>query len=71
MIKALPELYQAQSQMHTQQAQDIPFNQMEVVNAFPAIAAWQGTDTQIGASEKGEDTTGVENGTWSSDVLLV
>jgi hypothetical protein len=26
---------------------------------------------QMGASEEGADTTGVENGTWSSDVLLV
>jgi hypothetical protein len=58
--------------MHAQQAQDVPLNQMEVVNASLAIAARQGTDTQIGASEEGVDTTaGVENGTWSSDVLLV
>jgi hypothetical protein len=71
IIKALPELHQAQSQMHAQQAQDVPLNQMEVVNTFLAIAAWQGTDTQIGAPEEGADTTGVENGTWSSDVLLV
>jgi hypothetical protein len=71
IIKALPKLYQAQSQMHTQQAQDVPLNQMEVVNASPAIAAQQGTDTQIGAPKEGADTTGVENRTWSSDVLLV
>jgi hypothetical protein len=57
--------------MHAKQAQDVPLNQMEVVNASPAIAAQQGTDTQIGASKEGADTTGVENGTWSSDVLLV
>jgi hypothetical protein len=30
--------------MHAQQAQDVPLNQMEVVNASPAIAARQGTD---------------------------
>ncbi len=71
IIKALPELYQAQSQMHAQQAQDVPLNQKEVVNASLAIAAWQGTNTQVGAPEEGVDTTGVENGTWSSDVLLV
>jgi hypothetical protein len=70
IIKALPELYQAQSQMHAQQAQDVPLNQMEVVYASLAIAARQGTDTQIGAPEEGADTTGVENGTWSSDVSL-
>jgi hypothetical protein len=54
--------------MHAQQAQDVPLNQTEVVNASPAIAARQGTDTQIGAPKEGADTTGVENGTWSSDV---
>jgi hypothetical protein len=57
--------------MHAQQAQDVPLNQMEVVNASPAIAAQQCTNTQMGASKEGTDTTGVENGTWSSDVLLV
>jgi hypothetical protein len=57
--------------MHTQQAQDVPLNQMEDVNTSLAIVAWQGTDTQVGASEERGDTTGVENGTWSSDVLLV
>jgi hypothetical protein len=70
-IKALPKLYQAQSQMHAQQAQDVPLNQMEVINASPAIAARQGTDTQVGAPEEGAGTTGVENGTWSSDVSLL
>jgi hypothetical protein len=49
IIKALPKLYRAQSQMHAQQAQDVPLNQMEVVNASLAIAAWQGMDTQVGA----------------------
>ncbi len=71
IIKALPKLYQAQSQMHVQQAQDVPINQMEVVNASPAIVARQGTDMQVGALEERADTTGVENGTWSSDVSLV
>ncbi len=71
IIKALPKLYQVQSQMHAQQAQDVPLNQKEVVNTSPAIAAQQGTDTQVGAPEEGADTTGEENGTWSSDVLLV
>jgi hypothetical protein len=71
IIKALPKLYQAQSQMHAQQAQDVPLNQMEVVNASLVVAAQQGTDTKIGASKEGADTTRVENGSWSSDVLLV
>ncbi len=71
MIKALHELYQAKSQIHAQQAQDVPLYQMEVVNASPAIAAWQGIDTQVGAPKEGADTTGVENGTWSSDASLV
>jgi hypothetical protein len=44
---------------------------MEVVNASPAIVARQGADMQIGASEEGAETNGVENGTWSFDVLLV
>ncbi len=57
--------------MHAQQVQDVPLNQMEVINTSPAIAARQGTDTQVGAPEEGADTTGVENGTWSSDVLLM
>ncbi len=43
---------------------------MEVINASLAIAARQGTDMQ-GAPEEGADITGVENETWSSDVLLV
>jgi hypothetical protein len=71
IIKALPKLYQAQSQMHAQKAQDVPLNQMEVDNTSPATAAQQGTDTQVGAPKEGADTTGVKNGTWSSDVLLV
>jgi hypothetical protein len=71
IIKALPDLYQAQSQMHAQQAQDVLLNQMEVVNAPPAIAAWQGTNMQVRAPKEEADTTGVENGTWSSDVLLI
>jgi hypothetical protein len=57
--------------MHAQQAQEVPLNQMEVVKASPEIAAQQCTNTQKGASKEGVDTTGVENGTWSSDVLLV
>jgi hypothetical protein len=71
IFKALLELYQAQSQMHAQQTQDVPLNQMEVVNTSLAIAAWQGTHMQIGASKEGVDTIGVENRTWSSDVLLL
>jgi hypothetical protein len=45
IIKALPKLYQAQSQMHAQQAQDVPLDQIKIVNASPAIVAWQGTNT--------------------------
>jgi hypothetical protein len=71
IIKALPKLHQALSQMHTQQAQDVPLNQMEVINTSPAIAAQQGTNTQVGAPKEGAGTTGVENRIWSSDVLLV
>ncbi len=71
IIKALPNLYQSQSQMHAQQAQDVLLNQIKVVNISPAIGARQGTDTQVGALEEGADTTGVENGTWSSDVFLL
>ncbi len=37
IIKALPKLHQAQSQMHAQQAQDVPLNQMEVFNASMAM----------------------------------
>jgi hypothetical protein len=57
--------------MHAQQTKDVPLNQKEVVNASPAIAAQQGTYTQVGAPEEVADTTGVENGTWSSYVFLV
>jgi hypothetical protein len=57
--------------MHTQQAQDVLLNQIKVVNVSPAFAARQGTDMQVGAPKEGADTTRVENGTWSSDVLLV
>ncbi len=71
IIKTLPDLYQAQSQMHTQQAQDVLLNQIKLVNVSLAIAARQGTNTQVGAPKEGADTTGVENGTWSSDVWIV
>jgi hypothetical protein len=57
--------------MHAQQTQDVPLNQMEVINTSPTIVARQDTDMQIGAPEKGADTTGVENGIWSSNVLLM
>jgi hypothetical protein len=70
IMKALLNLYQAQSQMYAQQAQDVLLNQIKVINNSPAIVSQQGTNTQVGATEEGVDTTGVENGTWSSDVLL-
>jgi hypothetical protein len=63
ITKALPDLYQAQSQIHTQQARNVPLNQIKVINNSPAIAPWQGTGTQAGAPEEGADTTGVENRT--------
>ncbi len=70
IIKALSGLFQAQSQMHAQQGQDVLLNQREVIKASLTIAAQQGSNTQMGASEEGADITWVENGTWSSDVLL-
>jgi hypothetical protein len=57
--------------MHAQQAQDVPLNQMEVVDASPAIAAQQGTDMQEEATKEGVDTTGLENETWLYDVTLM
>ncbi len=54
----------------TVQGQDVLLNQREVVKASLTIAAQQGTDTQMGATKKGTDITGAENGTWSSDVSL-
>jgi hypothetical protein len=71
IIKALPDLYPAQSQMHAQQAQDVPLNKIKVGNSSPAITPRQGTDMQAGAPKEGADTTGVEYRTWASDVLLV
>jgi hypothetical protein len=56
--------------MHAQQGQDVLLNQREVVEASLTIAAQQGTDMQMGATKKGLDITGAENGTWSSDVSL-
>jgi hypothetical protein len=56
IIKAIPELYQAQSQMQAQQAQDVPLNQLEVNNAILVIVAQQGTNTQMGVSKEGADT---------------
>jgi hypothetical protein len=70
IIKALPGLFQAQSQMHAQQGWEVLFSQGKVVKASLTIAAQQPLDTQMGATEEGADITGVENGTWSSDVLL-
>jgi hypothetical protein len=60
IIKALPNLYQAQSKMHAQLAQDVPLNQIKVVNNSLAIAPRQGTDTQARAPEERADTIGVE-----------
>jgi hypothetical protein len=57
--------------MHAQQAQDVLLNQIKAVNISPAIAARQSTDTQVGAPKEGVDTTGVEDGTWLSDIWLV
>jgi hypothetical protein len=71
IIKTLPNLYQAPSWMHAQQAQDVPLNQIKVVNKSLAIVPQQGTHMQAGAPEERADTIGVENRTWSSDVLLV
>jgi hypothetical protein len=56
--------------MHAQQGQDVLLNQREVVKASPTVAAQLGTNTQMGATKKGADITGAENGTWSSDVSL-
>ncbi len=70
IIKALPKLFQAQSQMHAQQGQDVLLNQMEIINASPTIACQQVTNTQMGTTKKRADITGVGNGTWSSDVSL-
>jgi hypothetical protein len=57
--------------MHAQQAQDVPLNQIKVINDSPAIASRQGTNTQVGAPKERVDITGVEIGNWSSDVSLV
>ncbi len=39
MIKAPPGLFQAQSQMHAQQGQDVLLNEREVIKASPTIVA--------------------------------
>ncbi len=70
IIKALPRLFQEQSQMHAQQGQDVLLNQRDVVEASLTIAAQQGTNTKMGATKEGVDITGAKNGTWSSDVSL-
>jgi hypothetical protein len=56
--------------MHAQQGQDELLNQMEVVNASLTTACQQGTDMQMGTTEKEADITGVGNRTWSSDMSL-
>jgi hypothetical protein len=70
IIKALPGLFSAQSQMHAQQGREVLLSQGKVVKASPKIATQQGSDTQMGATKKGADCTWAVNGTWSSDVLL-
>ncbi len=60
ITKVLPKLYQVQSQMHTQQAQDVLLNQMEVVNASlrldkVPIRKW-------GQPRKGQTPTGWKTG---------
>jgi hypothetical protein len=56
--------------MHAQQGQEVLLSQGKVIKASPTIAAQQGSNTQMGATEEGADITGVVNGTWSSDVSL-
>ncbi len=70
IIKALPGLFQAQSQMHAQQGQEMLFSQGKGVEASPAIAAHQGSDMRMGATKEEADNTGAVNGTWSSDAPL-
>ncbi len=70
IIKAPPGLFQVQSQMHAHQGQEVLLNQRKVAKASPRIIAQQGTNMQMGATKKGADITGVENGSWSSDVSL-
>jgi hypothetical protein len=70
IIKALPGLFQVQSQMHAQQGWEVLLSQGKVVKASPIIADHQGSDTQMGAIKEGAEITGAVNGTWSSDVLL-
>jgi hypothetical protein len=62
IIKALPELYQAQSQMHAQQEQDVPLNQMEVVNTSPAIALDKVPIRKWGHPRKGQTLLGWKMG---------
>jgi hypothetical protein len=70
IIKTVPELFQAQSQMHAQLGQEVLLNQTELANASPTLACQQGSDTQMETTKKGADITGLGNRTWSSDVLL-
>jgi hypothetical protein len=47
------------------------YHSIKVVKDSPTTVSWQGTNKQVEATKEGADTTGVENGTWSSDVLLM
>ncbi len=60
IIKALPGLFQVQSQMRAQLGQDVLLNQTEVNKAFPTIEVQQGTNMQMGATKKGANITGAE-----------
>ncbi len=56
--------------MHAQQGQEMLLSQGKGAEASPAIAAHQGSATQMGATKEGADNTGAVNRTWLSDVLL-
>jgi hypothetical protein len=68
ILKALPGLFRAQSQMHAQQGQEVLPSQIKVLKASLTIVAQQGSDTQIGATKEGVEIKGAVNR--SSDVLL-
>ncbi len=65
IIKAFPGLFWAQSQMHAQQGCEMLISQGRGAKAPHAINAHQGSNMQMGATDKGVNNTGAVNGSWS------
>jgi hypothetical protein len=70
IIKADPQMFRAQSQMHAQQDWEKPVSQGGGSKALNAVRVHQGSNTEIEATKEGGDNTRAVDGALSSDVSL-